>query len=56
MKQVPNNVVESLVRCLPILLDCLDEDAIRQSLRAINAKRIIKHVVLPKFKKINNEQ
>lgn len=56
MKQVPNNVVASLVRCLPILLDSLDEDTIRKSLRAVNAKRIIKHEVLPKLKKINNEQ
>ena len=56
MKQVPNNVVASLVRCLPLLLDYIDEDAIRKSLRATNAKRIIKHEVLPKLKKINNEK
>ena len=45
MKQVPNNVVANLVRCLPLLLDYIDEDAIRKSLRATNAKRIIKHEV-----------
>lgn len=56
MKQVPNNVVATLVRCLPLLLDYIDEDAIRKSLRATNAKRIIKHEVLPKLKKINNEK
>lgn len=56
MKQVPNNVVASLVRCLTLLSDYLDEDAIRKSLRATNAKRIIKHEVLPKLKKINNEK
>lgn len=56
MKQVPNNVVANLVRCLPLLLDYIDEDAIRKSLRATNAKRIIKHEVLPKLKKINNEK
>jgi hypothetical protein len=56
MKKVPNNVVATLVRCLPLLLDYIDEDAIRKSLRATNAKRIIKHEVLPKLKKINNEK
>lgn len=56
MKQVPNIVVATLVRCLPLLLDYIDEDAIRKSLRATNAKRIIKHEVLPKLKKINNEK
>lgn len=56
MKQVPNNVVATLVRCLPLLIDYIDEDAIRKSLRATNAKRIIKHEVLPKLKKINNEK
>ena len=56
MKQVPNNVVASLVRCLTHLSDYLDEDAVRRSLRASNAKRILKHEVLPKLKKINNEK
>jgi hypothetical protein len=56
MKQVPNNVVASLVRCLTLLSDYLDEDAVRRSLRASNAKRIQKHEVLPKLKKINNEK
>lgn len=56
MKKVPNNVVAALVLCLPLLLDYIDEDAIRKSLRATNAKRIIKHEVLPKLKKINNEK
>lgn len=56
MKQVPNNVVATLVRCLPLLLDYIDEDAIRKSLRATNAKRLLKHEVLHKLKKINNEK
>lgn len=56
MKQVPNNVVASLVRCLTLLSNYLDEDAVRRSLRASNAKRILKHEVLPKLKKINNEK
>lgn len=56
MKQVPNNVVASLVRCLTLLSDYLDEDAVRRSLRASNAKRILKHEVLPKLKKIKNEK
>lgn len=56
MKQVPNNVIAALVRCLPLLLNYIDEDAIRKSLRATNAKRIIRHEVLPKLKKINDEK
>lgn len=56
MKQVPNNVVASLVRCLPLLLDSVDEKLIRRSLRAVNAKRIIQHEILPKLKKINNDK
>ena len=54
MKQVPNHVVASLLRCLPLLLDSVDETLIRRSLRAVNAKRILKHEVLPKLKKIHN--
>lgn len=56
MKEVPNNVVASLVRCLPLLLDSVDEELIRRSLRAVNAKRIIKHEILPKLKKINDDK
>lgn len=56
MKEVPNNVVASLVRCLPLLLDSVDEKLIRRSLRAVNAKRIIQYEILPKLKKIDNDK
>lgn len=56
MKNVPNNTVATLCRCLPQLLDHLDKESIRKSLRLTNAVRLIKHEVLPKLNKINNEK
>lgn len=42
MKNVPNNTVATLCRCLPQILDNLDTDAIRKSLRLTNAVRLLK--------------
>ncbi len=56
MKNVPNNTVATLCRCLPQILDNLDTDAIRKSLRLTNAVRLLKHEVLPKLNRINNEK
>ena len=56
MKTVPNDVVATLCRCLPQILDNLDTDAIRKSLRLTNSVRLLKHQVLPKLNKINNEK
>lgn len=53
MKNVPNDVVATLVRCLPLLLNSVDENIIRKSLRAQNAIRLLKHEVLPKLNKIH---
>lgn len=53
MKNVPNDVVATLVRCLPLLLDSVDETLIRKSLRSQNARRLLKHEVLPKLIKIH---
>lgn len=47
MRNVPNDVVATLCRCLP---------QIRKSLRLTNAVRLLKHEVLPKLNKINNER
>lgn len=56
MKNVPNDVVATLCRCLPQILDNLDAEAIRKSLRLTNAVRLLKHQVLPKLNKLNNEK
>ena len=56
MKTVPNDVVATLCRCLPQILDNLDTDAIRKSLRLTNSVRLLKHQNLPKLNKINNEK
>lgn len=56
MKNVPNDTVATLCRCLPLILDNLDTDAVRKSLRLQNAVRLLKHEVLPKLNKIKNEK
>lgn len=56
MRNVPNDVVATLCRCLPQILDNLDTAAIRKSLRLTNAVRLLKHEVLPQLNKINNER
>lgn len=56
MKTVPNNAVSTICRCLPLLIDNLDADALRKSLRLKNAVRLLKHQVLPKLDKLNNEK
>lgn len=56
MRNVPNDVVATLCRCLPQILDNLDAAAIRKSLRLTNAVRLLKHEVLPNLNKINNER
>lgn len=56
MRNVPNDVVATLCRCLPQILDNLDAAAIRKSLQLTNAVRLLKHEVLPKLNKINNER
>lgn len=56
MRNVPNDVVATLCRCLPQILDNLDAAAIRKSLRLTNTVRLLKHEVLPKLNKINNER
>lgn len=54
MRNVPNDIVATICRCLPQILDNLDHAAIRKSLRLTNAVRLLKHEVLPKLNKINN--
>ena len=54
MKQVPNDLLQSLIRHIPLILDCLDEDKLRTSLKLGNAVRLTKKN-LQRLKKIDNE-
>lgn len=42
MKQVPNDLLQSLIRHIPLILDGLDEDKLRTSLKLGNAVRLTK--------------
>ena len=53
MKEVSNDTVATLCRQLPLILEHLDKEAMRNNLRLINAVRITRHQILPKLKKIN---
>lgn len=54
MKQVPNDLLQSLIRHIPLILDGLDEDKLRTSLKLGNAVRLTKKN-LQRLKKIDNE-
>lgn len=54
MRIVPNNVITTLLRCLPLIFANLNEDAMRANTRLYNAVRQIK-IILKKLKKIDNE-
>lgn len=54
MKQVPNDLLQSLIRHIPIILDGLDEDKLRTSLKLGNAVRLTKKN-LQRLKKIDSK-
>lgn len=56
MKPIPNNTIKELCRYIPMLLENLDRDAIRNSLRLSNAVRVTKYQILPKLERINNSK
>jgi len=39
MRSIPNDIVTTLLRCLPVILDNLNEEAVRNKLRLNNAVR-----------------
>lgn len=55
MRIVPNNVISTLLRCLPLILAHINKDAMRTNTRLYNAVRQTK-IILNKLKKIDNEQ
>lgn len=55
MRTVPNDIVQNLIRHLPLILDHIDEDAVRKKLRLNNAVRLTK-IIIKRLEKIENEQ
>lgn len=55
MRQVPNDIISTLQRTLPIILGNLDEEAMKKNLRLYNAVRLT-NKILKRLNKIENEQ
>lgn len=55
MRIVANYIVQTLLRSLPIILDNMDNEAVRKNLRLNNAVRLVKKIV-KRLEKIENEQ
>lgn len=56
MREIPNDILANLLRYLPMLIENLDQQRVKKSLRLTNAVRVTKHLIIPKLKKIDNEQ
>lgn len=56
MKTVPNDMIKTLCRYLPLFLDNIDKGALKKSLKLTNAVRVTKHQLLPKLKRIDKEK
>jgi hypothetical protein len=44
MRAIPNDIVQTLLRTLPIIIDNVDKDALRNNLRLYNAVRLTKKI------------
>ena len=55
MRIVANDIVQTLLRSLPIILDNMNNEAVRKNLRLNNAVRLVKKIV-KRLEKIENEQ
>lgn len=56
MREIPNDILANLLRYLPMLIENLDQQRVKKSLRLTNAVRVTKYLIIPKLKKIDNEQ
>ena len=45
MRTIPNDIVQTLLRTLPLLLDNMNEEAVQTKLRLNNAVRLTKKIV-----------
>ena len=55
MRQIPNDIVKTLIRNLPIILASIDRYEERDNLRLCNAVRLTKKII-NRLKTIENEQ
>lgn len=55
MRIVANDIVQTLLRSLPVILENMDNEAVCKNLRLNNAVRLIKKIV-KRLEKIENEQ
>lgn len=55
MRQIPNDIVKTLIRNLPIILENIDRYEERDNLRLCNAVRLTKKII-NRLKTIENEQ
>lgn len=55
MRSISNSTITTLLRCLPLILDNLNEEAMRRSTRLYNAVRQTK-IIINKLKRIEDEQ
>lgn len=56
MREIPNDILANLLRYLPMLIENLDQQKVRKSLRLTNAVRVLNFHIITKLKKIDNEQ
>lgn len=45
MRTIPNDIVQTLLRTLPLILDNMNEEAVQTKLRINNAVRLTKKIV-----------
>ena len=55
MRQIPNDIVKTLIRNLPIILESIDRYEERDNLRLCNAVRLTKKII-NRLKTIEHEQ
>lgn len=56
MRNIPNDIVQTLIRTLPLILDnMMDEEAVQKKLRLNNAVRLTK-IIVKRLNKIEDEQ
>lgn len=55
MRMIPNDIVQTLLRTLPLILGNMNDEAVQKKLRLNNAVRLTKKIV-KRLEKIENEQ
>ena len=55
MRQIPNDIVKTLIRTLPIILDGIESDNMVSNIRLANSVRLTKKII-NRLKTIEHEQ